>query len=41
MRADYGEKRYVTIGLLEGIEIEVIHTPRGEKERIISVRREE
>ena len=39
MRSDYGEKRYVTIGLLEGIEIAVIHTPRDEKERIISVRR--
>lgn len=37
--ADYGEKRYVTIGLLQGIEIAVIHTPRGDKYRIISARR--
>ena len=39
LRANYGEKRYVTIGLLHNIEIAVIHTPRGEKTRIISVRR--
>ncbi|MBQ6738181.1 MAG: BrnT family toxin [Synergistaceae bacterium] len=38
-RADYGEERYVTIGLLSGIEIAVINTPRGNKVRIISVRR--
>ena len=39
LRADYGEKRYVTIGLLQGIEIAVIHTPRNGKRRIISARR--
>ena len=39
LRADYGEKRYVTIGLLEGVEVAVIHTPRGDKTRIISIRR--
>ncbi|MBQ9420122.1 MAG: BrnT family toxin [Synergistaceae bacterium] len=38
-RADYGEDRYVSVGLLGGIEISVIHTTRGDKERIISVRR--
>lgn len=39
LRADYGEKRYITIGLLNGIEVAVINTPRGEKTRINSVRR--
>ena len=39
LRADYGEKRYVTIGLLHGVEIAVIHTPRNGKYRIISARR--
>ncbi len=38
-RADYGEVRNVSTGLLNGIEITVIHTPRGDKRRIISVRR--
>lgn len=39
LRADYGEKRYVTIGLLEGVEVAVIHTQRGDNTRIISIRR--
>ncbi|MBR0253570.1 MAG: BrnT family toxin [Synergistaceae bacterium] len=38
-RADYGEDRFVTIGLLNGVEISVINTPRDGKIRIISVRR--
>ena len=38
-RADYGEDRYVTTGLLEGVEITVIYTPRNNKRRIISARR--
>lgn len=38
-RKDWGEDRFVTIGLLHGIEIAVVHTPRGHKRRIISVRR--
>ncbi len=38
-RADYGEDRYVSVGLLNGLEISVVHTTRGDKERIISVRR--
>lgn len=36
---DYGEERYITIGLLNGVEIAVIYTPRNGKKRIISVRR--
>lgn len=39
LRADYGEKRYVSIELLQGIETAVIHTPRNNKDRIISARR--
>ena len=39
MRADYGEVRYVSTGLLNDIEITVIHTPRNGKRRIISARR--
>ena len=38
-RAGYGEVRNVSTGLLDGIEITVIHTPRGDRRRIISVRR--
>ena len=38
-RADYGEERYVTTGLLENVEITVIYTPRNNKRRIISARR--
>ena len=38
-RADYGEDRYVTTGLLSGVEITVIYTPRNNKRRIISARR--
>ena len=38
-RQDWGENRFVTIGLLNGIEIAVVHTPRKDKRRIISVRR--
>ena len=38
-RADYGEERYVSTGLLNDIEITVIYTPRGGKKRIISARR--
>ena len=38
-RADYGEVRNVTIGLLNGLEVTVIHTARENRTRIISVRR--
>lgn len=38
-RADYGEIRYVSTGLLYDIEITVIHTPRNGRRRIISARR--
>lgn len=38
-RFDYGEQRFITIGLLEGRAIVVAHTTRGEKVRIISMRK--
>ena len=38
-RADYGEDRYVSIGLLAGVEIVIVYTPRGDGRRIISARR--
>ncbi len=38
-RFDYREKRYITFGLLEGHMVVVAHTPRGDKTRIISMRK--
>ena len=38
-RADYGEDRFASIGVVAGIEITVIYTPRGNNKRIISARR--
>jgi len=39
MRADYGENRFVSFGLLEGLEITVIYAKRDSRKRIISARR--
>lgn len=38
-REDYGEDRYVSLGLVEGRCLAVVHTPRGGKTRIISARK--
>ncbi|MEC4678727.1 MAG: BrnT family toxin [Nitrospirota bacterium] len=38
-RFEYGETRYITFGLLEGRMVVVAHTPRGNKTRIISMRK--
>ena len=38
-REDWGEERFVAVGILNGLEIAVIYTPRNGKRRIISVRR--
>ncbi len=38
-RFDYGEERFITLGLLEGRVMVIAHTPRGEKTRIISMRK--
>jgi uncharacterized protein len=36
---DYGEDRWITIGLIDEIEIVAVYTIRNEKIRIISARR--
>jgi len=38
-RRDYGEVRYVTMGLLAGRTVLVVHVPRGDTTRIISMRK--
>lgn len=36
LRQDYGERRYVVTGVVEGAVITVVWTPRGQRRRIIS-----
>ena len=38
-RFDYGEERFVTLGLLAGRQVAIAHAPRGGATRIISMRR--
>jgi len=38
-RFDYGEERFVTLGLLNGVALVVIHTENDEVIRIISARK--
>lgn len=38
-RFAYGERRFITIGLLEGRAVVVIHTETARKIRIISIRK--
>ncbi len=38
-RYGYGEKRYITLGLLGQREVVIVHTPRAEQTRIISMRK--
>lgn len=38
-RVDYGEQRFLTLGLLEGKVVMVVHTDRSEVIRIISIRK--
>jgi len=40
-RRQYGEPRWITVGLIEGIEITVAYTLRGETIRLISARKAE
>jgi uncharacterized DUF497 family protein len=40
-RGDYDELRWVTIGLVDGIEIAVVDTMRGQTVRLISARKAE
>jgi len=38
-RESYGERRFLTLGLLEDQVVSVTHTERGEDVRIISIRK--
>jgi uncharacterized DUF497 family protein len=38
-RADYGEPRYVALGLLEGFVVSLAYTERDDQIRIISIRK--
>jgi hypothetical protein len=38
-REDYGEDRFVTVGLLMGIAVVIVHTERRDAIRVISMRR--
>ena len=38
-RFDYGEQRFITLGLLKGRVIAVVHTEREDKIRIVSARK--
>lgn len=40
-RHDYGEIRFQTLGLLNGVVVFVVHTPRGDNDHIISIRKAE
>jgi uncharacterized protein len=39
VRADYGERRIITVGYLRGRMVIVIWTPRGEARHVISMRK--
>ncbi|PYR64770.1 MAG: hypothetical protein DMF87_08025 [Acidobacteria bacterium] len=39
VRQDYGEPRYLTVGILEGRVVIIAHTLRGSVTRIISMRK--
>ena len=38
-RFDYGEDRFITLGMLAGRVVVVAHTERGERVRVISLRK--
>ena len=38
-RFDYGEQRFVTLGLLKGVPVSIVHTETADRIRIISFRR--
>lgn len=40
-RENYGEQRLQTLGLWHGVVVFVVHTPRGEYDHIISIRKAE
>ncbi|MGH8613391.1 MAG: BrnT family toxin [Gammaproteobacteria bacterium] len=38
-RFSYGEQRLVTLGLLRGVVVSIVHTERGDRIQIISMRK--
>lgn len=38
-RMDYGEKRFITVGLLDARMVILVWTPRGSARRIVSMRK--
>lgn len=38
-REDYGERRYVALGLLEAIVVSLVYVERGDVVRLISIRK--
>ena len=38
-RRNYGEPRFITLGSLKGRVVVIAHTPRGERTRVISMRK--
>lgn len=38
-REDYGELRFVALGLLQGIVVSLVYAERGDQVRIISIRK--
>lgn len=38
-REDYGEARFITLGLLDNLVVYIVHTERGDNIRIISLRK--
>jgi hypothetical protein len=38
-RFDYGEQRFITLGILKGVVVVIAHTERNEVIRIISMRK--
>ncbi len=39
IRQEYGEDRYISLGMLEDLVVVVVHTPRSDRTRIISMRK--
>ena len=39
MREDYGERRYIALGLLAGVVVSLAYSGRGDRIRIISIRK--
>jgi uncharacterized protein len=38
-RLSYGEQRFITLGMLEGVVVVIAHTERNDRIRIISMRK--